>query len=183
MRYDSHSGLRLNFFRADGRPVRWVRWYDDQTHEWSAFRMDPSRAKSLGIPLESIAYSGQCPLVVKPAVGENRSPRQAAEPPKIVPATASFKPTPQRKPAVALPEGLIQECETHGCHKRATYYTNDVQEAEPVKGLDGNFYRTQRPTVRHYFCESCYRLPVKTSQRGVEAEIQVTAARPTWRSL
>lgn len=181
MRYDSHSGLRLEFRRTDGTPIRWMRWYDDQTHEWSAFRMDPTRAQVRGIPLENIVYGGRCPLVVLP-VGD--APVAAKpEPPKIIPAAPSGRPiasTPRRV-GIRLPEGMTQECETHGCHKRAVYFTNDFQETQPVQ--NGRYlYRTQKPTKMHFFCEPCFRLPLRVSLRGVTEEMQV-GTRNEWKSL
>ena len=48
---DSKSGLRGKFYRVDsGERVRWVRWYDTDTHKFSAFRIDPDAAKKAGVP-------------------------------------------------------------------------------------------------------------------------------------
>lgn len=64
------------------RPVRWVRWYDDQTGEYEAFRSEPKRAAARGVPLRTILYRGKAYLqfVPDPAVPPRGHIKECDEP-------------------------------------------------------------------------------------------------------
>lgn len=167
------STARGHFLREDTlQPVRWVRWYDTETLEYEAFRYDPVVAERSGVDLRLILYRGRAKLRF------------------IQTGVAAPKPTPKQTPpaeltrrgGIFLPPSSEEECEVRGCHKRATRYTHDVEEIEPEQGADGRLYERTAATVRHYFCEDCFRLPLKRSLRGVDAEVQV-GVRNEWKSL
>lgn len=165
-----HKGVLGVFLREDGRPVRWVRKYDDATHEWEAFRIDPREAEARGIPLRSILYRGRCKLTFR---------QTGFAPPPKAPSRPSLAP---RRGGVLLPPGSLDECESPKCHRRAVWYTQDTEETEAEKGADGKDYRTVSGRKGHVFCDDCYRLPTHVDARGVENEVQVKV-RPEWKSL
>lgn len=184
MRLDAKtSGVRGTFRRADnGQPVRWVRWYDDQTQEWEAFRVDPQLAKQRGIPLATLLYRGRCPLVFTPTNPVEAKPlgRQASSTPLEEIRREVLKGGEVKaEPILFVPGMPTPECEEPLCHRPAVWSVAVEQLVEPERGADGKLYERAVTVAAACFCDRHYRNPRQISERGVENEIVVTA-RPQW---
>lgn len=172
------DGLRGKFFRVDGgQEVRWVRWYDDVTEEWEAFRCDPEIAKERGIPLRSILYRGRCRLKFVPA-----SPIGTAKPKGRVASSTPMDEIRREilkggevkvRPLVWMPGMKPIECDEPRCHRPAGWAVAVERLVEPERGPDGRLYERAVIIAAHAFCSWHYRNPVQISQRGVEREIEV----------
>lgn len=179
MRLDSRSGLRGTFRRADTKqPVRFVRWYDDQTHEFEAFRIDPQEAKARGINPAALLYRGRAVLEFIPAQPLEKKPTG-----RIAPSTPldEIRPEVLRgrtvTPILIIPGQKRPECDEPKCHREADWSVADEQLVEPERGPDGKLYeRAVTVGIRRY-CAWHYRNPTQFSVRGVESEVEV-AARP-----
>lgn len=177
------SGLRGTFLRADTQqPVRWVRWYDDASHEWEAFRCDPSVAKARGIPLRSILYRGRCRLEFTPS-----APSQSKQQGRVAPSTPLDEIRREVlkggeikvRPIVWLADVPAVVCDERFCHRRAEWSVGVERIVEPERGPDGRLYERAVMVACSVWCSRHYRSPRQISERGVENEIEVTA-RPQW---
>lgn len=170
------DGLRGEFRRADtDQIVRFVRWYDDATNEWEAFRCDPAIAKERGISLRSILYRGRCRLNFKAAV-----PAAAKPMGRVAPSTPLDEIRRdvlkggeiQIRRLLWIPGGM-PECDEPKCHRRAEYGVAREQLVEPERGPDGRLYERAVLVDVGVYCPWHYRYPTQISQRGVESEVEV----------
>ena len=177
MRIEASSGVRGVLFRADTRtPVRFVRWYDAESGEFEAFRMDPEIARARGIPLRSLLYRGRCRLEFVPA--QPLDPKPAG---RIAPSTPLDEIRREVlkggelkvRPIVWLPGQRPPECEERLCHRPAEWAVSVEQLVEPERGEDGNLYERAVMVAAHCFCSWHFRNPRQLSTRGVEYELEV----------
>lgn len=183
MRLDAKtSGVRGEFRRADnGQVIRWVRWYDDVTHVFEAFRYDPQIAGDRGVPLRSILYQGRCELVFRETAVAAPKPSG-----RIAPATplAEIKREilkggeVRATPIVYVPGAPLIECMEPKCHQAAAWSVATERIVEPERGDDGKLYERAIAVDVHCWCNRHYRAPIQISARGVESEVPITRARP-----
>ena len=180
MRLDSKSGVRGLFLRADTRqPIRFVRWYDTETHEYEAFRCDPAIAKARGIPLRSLLYRGRARLEFQSA-----KPLDAKPTGRIAPSTplAEIAPDVLRgrvaKPIIWLPGFTPPECQEPLCHRPAEWSVGVEQLVEPERGTDGKLWERAVMVDVSVWCSWHFKPPRQISQRGVEVELENIQARP-----
>lgn len=174
MRLDSRSGMRGVFVSdVDGRVVRWVIWYDTETGDYEAFRSDPEIAKRFGVEPGRLRYTGRERLRFIPA-----TPARKPKPTDPVDAAGSLREAKLlwSKPIIILPG---QECDERFCHRLATWRTAVERVIEAVVGDDGKAYKRSIVVETHQWCDRHYRLPTRTSVRGVESETEVEV-RPQW---
>jgi hypothetical protein len=157
---------------ATGRQIRWVKWGDEETGEYAAFRMDPVIAEWNGIPPEAILYRGRTrlrfiarPVLMKPFPG-------AASRAEV----RTHSPDPARR-GLLTPCDPDAECEQPKCHRKAAWWTADEEELEPV-AMGERLFQRATTIRRHFWCSWHYRWPVIKSQRGVEREAMEVTARP-----
>ena len=175
------DGLRGTFLRAGSRqPLRFVRWYDDQTHEWEAFRVNPDMAKARGINLQSILYRGRCRLEFIPAVAAGTQGRVAPSTPLDEIRAEVLKGGELKvKPIVWVPGTRPPECEERFCHRPAEWSVAVERIVEPERGPEGTLFERAVVVACAAWCSRHYRNPRQISERGVESEIEV-GARPQW---
>lgn len=166
MRIDSASGLRGKWFDESGARVPFVIWYETETFDFEALVAVADGSRPVR---PNIRYKGKKKL----RFVQN----------DLLTAVARVVPKPECPPVevqgVQVGADCNAECEAKGCHRRATWLTGDEQLVEPATGEDGKRYERGVIVRGHYYCSKHFRLPVSTSLRGVESEIQVTA-RPQW---
>ena len=148
MRWDAHNvgvvGVWVN--TATNEPVRWVRWYDDATHEYEAWRVDPERLPR-GVPPRSLIYRGRAELAFLADVSAPpRATRRQAAPPG-------------------------RECDEPQCHREAIWCVADVLDLMPVVAANGQSYRRRAVTGGRFYYDKHWRAPTVTSARGVTNEI------------
>jgi hypothetical protein len=170
MRFDSHNLPHVGVFArtGQGEAVRWVVWYDDATHDWEAYRVNPDDARKNGIDPSRFRYRGHGPLTF------HRDPLAA---PRLPVARAGRTP-PRRDRCLALPG---RDCEHYGCGRPATYCTTDYEEAAPELGADRNRYRKVRAVERHWWCHRHYRAPEEKREGDTVRRVEVVT-RPQWSS-
>lgn len=182
MRLDARSGLRGVFVRADTRqPVRFVRWYDDATHEFEAFRCDPEIAKARGIPLSSLLYRGRCRLEFRPAAPLVPAPtgRLATSTPLEEIRREVLKGGEIKvRPILTVPGERRPECDEPLCHRAADYAVAVEQLVEPEKDAEGKLWERAVTVATAVWCAWHYRPPRQISQRGVEYELENVKVRP-----
>lgn len=178
----SKDGLRGTFRRADnGQPVRWVRWYDTETHLWEAFRCDPAVAQMRGIPLRSLLYQGQCELIFTPTAPTPTKPAG-----RVAPSTPLEEIRREIlkggeikvKPLVWLAGMKPPECDEPKCHRAAEYSVALERLVEPERGINGLLFERAVTIGAWSFCSWHYRPPRQISERGVETELENIGARP-----
>lgn len=163
------DGLRGRFrHRGTGEFVRYVRWYDEETGEYEAFRRNPDtgcREK----------YRGRAPLQFIP----NPVATADATLTEAVPEDESQYPT-RRVSARRLLKWLFEDrdCEHYGCIHKAEWRTADEVHLPPVEKLetippllaaDGTVLVPARQKLRrfergkvvrsHYWCHQHYQRP------------------------
>ncbi len=168
---DSKSGLRGMLVDADtGKPIRWAKWADLDSGEYTAFRINPKEARQRGIPLESILYSGKTRLRWVPAAPRFRPSK---------PSDAESLDEARQRLGIAIPPVDGVECEEPGCHRLAEWSVAREQLIEPERMPDGTLAERAVMIGRHQYCSRHYRNPVQVSLTGVESEVEATA-RPQW---
>lgn len=159
---DAKSGARGVLVNADtGCRVPFAKWANLETGEWEALAATPD-GRRVAQPRRIVR--GRNNLRWIPA-----APRHRARP--------DFEPLAEAvervRKGVALPDDTGEECEGRTCHRRAVWGTTDEQEIEPAVTEEGRRFERAVSVKVHYFCDRCFRLPVFSSVRGVESEVQV----------
>ena len=168
---DSNSGLRGKVIdETTGLRIPFVIWCNTETGEYEALEATPDGSRPVR---PNKRYRGQAKLRFVP---DEVLTAIAAVTPK-----AECPPVPPEvlEKARRIPVGSLDLCEEPGCYRRATWKTGDEQQIEPETGADGQKYERGVIIEKHFYCDRHYRLPVSSSVRGVESEIEV-AARPQW---
>ena len=138
----------------NGEPVRFVRSYDTETGEYTAFRLDPDVARKNGLDPARLLYRGRARLrFVQSGVAAARA---VGPPPEL-----------RRRRGVRCLMLPDRECEEPKCHAVACWGVLDAQEVAP----DAQGFRRHRAANTRYYCERHYRFPTVTSLRGVTAEV------------
>lgn len=158
------------------QPIRWVRFYNDATHEYEAFRSDPEIAKQAGVPLRLLLYRGRARLVFMQTGVRPPKPviRPVADDPEVTRLLHTL-PRPNRPDNI---DHGVPLCDEPLCRRPAAFEVADEQEVSPSVGPDGTRYeRAAVPAFRRY-CPWHYRRPTFTSTRGVTREVEVVFGRP-----
>lgn len=166
---DARSGVRgVLIDAATGKRIPFARWANLDTGEYEALAATPDgKAKAYPPRLirgkTALRFLPGAPLRGASPLSEEAKAEEARE----------FEA--RHGKALLCPPGF--ECEERGCHDRALYLTADEQELTPDVMPDGTPCERARATRVHRWCAKHYRLPVMTSRRGVEREVEV-AVRP-----
>jgi len=160
---------------ATNQPIRWARWANLATGEFEAFKFDPKRIKDLGGCPTDFLYRGRTALKFV----EDRTV------PIRTPGNLDGKAVKQQMEEIrrtTTPKLLIpgDYCEVRGCHRLSAWSVADERILEPLPGPDGRLQERGIIVDVHAYCDRHFRLPVSTSLRGVESEVEVKIARPQW---
>ncbi len=171
MRFDSHNLPFVGVFArtGQGESVRFVVWYDDETLEWEAYRVDPDAARRNGLDPRRFLYRG---------TGRLAFHRDPLAPPRL-PVARPGRVTPRgAAPCLAVPG---RDCEHYSCGRPATYCTTDYEEAAPELGADGSHYRKVRAAGTHWWCHKHYEAPRQVREGDTVRKVEVVT-RPQWSS-
>ena len=191
MRIEAKScPVRVEFRRADtSEAVRWIRWYDTESHEYEAFAADPDafQQKHAAMPRQ-LVQQGLRRLVVRGRQQLLTNPPLEQLLAILAQAKAAFAPKPstplgeirreilrgQTVRTIQLdPNGDPPECDEPKCHRKAEYVVVErEQHVEPAVFQSSSFERAVMLGAKAY-CAWHYRAPVQISVRGVESEISV----------
>lgn len=164
------SGARGILKNADtGQPIRWSFWFDLETGEYKAFRMDPKAAKARGIPLPSIVYHGRTRLRWEPTAIVQALPTAPVPAPVVDHSRRR-----QFARCLALQD---RPCQRYGCNRLATWKVADEVLLPPVEA-DGRKFETAETVGVRFYCEHHYKLPKLFDRRGELIGEQEVKARP-----
>ena len=154
--------------------IRWARWFDIDTGEYEAFRIDPRVCKQLGVKLKTMVYRGQGRLkfIQTGAAGSGIEQGKRGGNP-------SFS---QRKGRRCVIDPT-RKCEHKSgmgypdCTKPAEWITGDDRLLDPVQ-VDQRAYETGEIVQEHYWCSKHYQEPRQVFPDGSSEPIDVQCGRP-----
>ena len=166
----SSSGIRGDLFDESvfpPRKIRWARWYDTETGEYEAFRIDPRDAKRLGIKLSGMVYRGK---------GKLRFVKHHVEAERTIDYQPSLPSSFQRKGRRCVIDPQ-RKCEHKDCYRLAEWVTGDDKLTTPAE-VNGRRYETGEIIREHYWCSFHYQMPRQIYQDGSSDPIDVQCGRP-----
>lgn len=168
------SGRILDVFRTDtGEHLRWVRWFDPDMGVACCFRIDPRIAEAAELDPDKVSNIIRAPL----RFTESRLARwQPKENNEAIPEELTRRRVTYERTVMEF--GKV--CQYPGCHRLACWAVSDLQDCPRTTGPDGKEYARSITIGVSMFCERSdhYRAPVRTSERGVQSQIEVEVARP-----
>jgi hypothetical protein len=177
----ARDGIKGTWLDESGKPVRHVRWGDEEAGECETLaanvdgrplltgdgRAIPIRKK---LKLKFVPKDLTEKLKYEALKAEANAPRRGSLP-ASVPAVLPSK----VRRGTPLGPFTLEECEEKGCHRQAAWQTADEEEVEPLARRSGRLYQRAALKRRHVYCDMHYRFPTFVTLRGVENEVETTA--------
>jgi hypothetical protein len=177
----SNSGARGDLFDENYFPpkrIRWARWFDLETGEYEAFRIDPKICKRLGVKLLTMVYRGKGRLkFIQTGIAKQERPAQTAMMPgKGIPSFSLRK----GRRCVIDPTRKCEHKSGMGwpdCDKPAEWVTGDDKLLDPLQ-VGQRTYETGEIIQEHYWCSKHYQEPRQVFPDGSSDPIDVQCGRP-----
>lgn len=151
-------------------------WFDDETGEYEAFRLDPSGkiATENGVPLR---YKGKSKLRFVPSSNTNQKFMEKVAPEKMQDTVNLGKRIVKRE-AILFPCAKMR-CQHYGCDRIAAWSVSDEEHRPPIV-INGRCYEQAATLRERYYCSWHYVPPKLYDAKGelIEVDNEAGGVRP-----